>query len=136
MGTFLSRPGGSLLKTSANQPVLFQCNSLDPLDHFPIGLEFDSVHGVVLYARDPFRGRPEMEEMSWDFSFIELLRFDDCPGSIVTELSNGTPFAEGSSCHTGSSTMPDEKVRKMGPFPHRNDLHQVELYLHRVLVAC
>ena len=82
--------------------------------------------GIVLYDFLALRTDP----------LKKLLRFDACPGSIITPLSNGTFLAEGFSCHTGSSTMPDEKARKMGPLPLRNDLDQVEFNLHRVLIFC
>ena len=123
MGTFSSRPGGSLSKISAHPPALFWCISLGPSDPIHTGLEFDSVYG-----------RPEMEEMRYDFPSKNLLRCDPCPGSIVTELSDWTRLAKGFSCGTGLSAMPDEKIGDMGPLLLGNDLHQVELNLHRVLV--
>ena len=32
--------------------------------------------------------------------------------------------------------MPDKKIGEMGPLLLWNDLHQVELYLHRIIVLC
>src|SRR4030042_3013843 len=57
-------------------------------------------------------------------------------GSIITQFLNRTYLTERFSCDTDFSTMPDEKIRKMGPLLLWNDLHEVELNLHRVIVLC
>ncbi len=55
-------------------------------------------------------------------------------GTVVGKFSNGTGLAEGLFGETDFPAMPDEEVRKMGPLFFRDDLHQIEFDLDRIVI--